>query len=67
MVLHVREVREAEEVGPEGERGGEGPVARRGVLGVLEGESEMITGKLAWGKEHESDLMKVLFPRKEAK
>src|SRR3990167_10008653 len=41
MVLHVREVREAEEVGPEEERGGEGPVARRGVLGVLPGGEVM--------------------------
>jgi len=41
MVLHVREVREAEEVGPEGERGGEGPVARRGMLGLLPGREVM--------------------------
>ena len=49
MVLQLREVWEAEEVGPEGECGGEGPVARRGVLGLLPGGDAM-TGNRGWNR-----------------
>ena len=51
MVLHLREVREAEEVGPEGERGGEGPLARRGVLGLLPGGEAMSEAWCPWCHE----------------
>ena len=51
MVLQLREVREAEEVGPEGKRGGKGPVAWRGVLGLLQGGEAMRTVWCPWCHE----------------
>ena len=51
MVLQLREVGEAQEVVPEGERGGEGPVARRGVLGLLQRGEAMSEAWCPWCHE----------------
>src|SRR3970282_2592367 len=51
MVLELREVREAEEVGREGKRGGKGPVAWRGVLGLLPGGEAMSEAWCPWCHE----------------